>query len=200
MLGAPIGTTSFIQDFIGNRASKFTDLLRKSENLHDPQMQLLLLRCCLGAPTLTFWLRTTSSPIIEDQIQTYDSAVDRLLLHIFGDSLSRRARELVSLPLSIPKAADIADIAFVSSRGSSWPLQPQNYPRIGFQDAAERLAATDIGIISLPPKASSASTPRITSTKEFKQASLLTKRYQLLHATIIEESSPETKIIKSQSG
>jgi hypothetical protein len=53
VLGAPVGTSEFVENEVRKIVKKATDALLKSRELNDPQSELLLLRTCSGAQKLT---------------------------------------------------------------------------------------------------------------------------------------------------
>jgi hypothetical protein len=88
--------------------------------LEDPRCELLLLRCCSGAPKMIYWLRTCNPDFIRSHLITFDSHVDRTLQHILGTPVRENDRLLMHLPLSlgglgIPISALSAESAFVAS-------------------------------------------------------------------------------------
>ena len=140
VLGSPVGSGMFVKSFVRNVVARAADGLLKTRDLDDPQMELLLLRCCTGAPKLIHWLRTCVPSVIVDEINLFDQVIDATLQHILGTPVYDKHRLNMHLPLSlgdigIPIVSISADAAFVSSIGSSWSLQPNVFPRSGFEDA-----------------------------------------------------------------
>lgn len=134
VLGAPVGSDDFVLNAVLDTVSKAAILLFKSREIIDPQMELLLLRCCTGAPKMIFWQRTCSPDVISSAIDKFDQVVDDSLQHIFGVPIGEDYRKVVHLPLSmggigIPIARLSSNAAFVSSVGASWHLQPSLIPR-----------------------------------------------------------------------
>ena len=178
VLGAPVGTSLFVQLNTQAIVNKIALSLKRAHDLEDPQMELLLLRCCLGTPKLNYWMRTCPSDYITQQIAIFDRTVDETLQHIIGTPISFVNRDIVGLPLSmgglgISRATDIADIAFVSSMGSSWAIQPQLGVRHGYEQARAFMESLGISVAPLPEKSTSLVSPLINQTKEFKQSAFL---------------------------
>ena len=158
VLGAPIGKPEFVKEKVVQIVTKAVQLMINAKDLCDPQMELILLRCCTGAPKFMYWVRCCSASNIADAIGQFDAGVDNALRHILDKCISSSERDLAHLPLSfdglgIPQVSKIADLAFVSSVGSSWMLQPQSNPRKEFIDAIARVADSAITIPALPAKA-----------------------------------------------
>ena len=129
---------------VNNITTKAIDLMLRAKEIQDPQMELLLLRCCTGSPKIAYWSRTCNPTIITAELDTFDRGMDAALQHIIGVPISGINRDLAHLPLSfgglgIPRVSLIADFAFVSSIGSSWKLQPQFTPRLGYYECATRI-------------------------------------------------------------
>jgi hypothetical protein len=137
VLGAPVGTSHFVENEVRKIVKKATDALLKIRELNDPQSELLLLRTCSGSQKLIYWMRTCSPEAIRASIIIFDERIDDALQHIFGVPVRGRERLTIHLPLSlggvgIPIASLSVDHAFCSSVGASWHLQPNFYPRHGF--------------------------------------------------------------------
>ena len=79
--------------------------------------------------------------------------------------------------LGIPKAEDISDMAFVSSVGSSWPLQPPRVVRNGYNLAVERISQLGITVPTLSTKFVLGDSPLTSITKEFRQSTLMLAAY-----------------------
>jgi hypothetical protein len=58
VLGSPIGTDANVTDHMVKQINVLSETMLVSAILEDPQYELLLLRCCLGAPKITYWTRT----------------------------------------------------------------------------------------------------------------------------------------------
>lgn len=172
-LGTPIGTNDFIKSKVKTIVSNSISLMNKSQEIDDPQMELLLLRSCTGSPKIAFWTRTCNPEVISSELDIFDRGVDSCLQHIAGTSVTGSVRDLAHLPLSfgglgIPIVSLIADFSFVSSIGSSWNLQPNLTPRIGYFEATSRISATGFNAPELPIKTQSVC-PQITQQKDFRQ-------------------------------
>jgi hypothetical protein len=178
VLGSPVGSDMFVKSFVRDVVNRAADGLLKTRELNDPQMELLLLRCCTGAPKLIHWLRTCVPSVIVDEINLFDHAIDSTLQHILGTPVYDKHRLTMHLPLSlggigIPIVSISADAAFVSSIGASWSLQPNILPRSGFEDACRILENHGSPVPRLPAKINVIVTPLISNTKEFNQHKIL---------------------------
>ena len=57
LLGAPVGTTSFVSDFVDRKSEALRLSLDKLSGLHCSHSASLILRSCLGASKVTYLLR-----------------------------------------------------------------------------------------------------------------------------------------------
>ena len=84
VLGAPVGDSNFVSKEVQVIVCKSASLISQSRDIQDPQMELLVLRCCTGSAKMLFWLRNCDPLIIKDQISYFDQQIDLALQHIFG--------------------------------------------------------------------------------------------------------------------
>ena len=138
---------------------------------------------------------------IRDSIDDFDNHVDDMLRHIIGSNFSMDDRMVIGLPLSmgglgVPKAADIADLAFVSSVGASWPLQPQLEIRQGFNDIASALTLQfGIKVPALPSKIDLGVSPLTTLfKKEFRQAKFMLDANVCRRNQILSQANIQRKV------
>ncbi len=129
-----MGSDNFVTLKVSGIVDKASFLMYKTKEIEDPQMELLLLKCCTGSAKLIYWLRNCVPEVIKDQILLFDIAIDQSLQHILGVPIHDQDRLKIHLPLSmgglgIAKASLVANAAFVSSVASSWMLQPNSSPR-----------------------------------------------------------------------
>ena len=122
---------SFYASSLADRVSSATSAIRSLSALQDPQIELLLLRSCLGSCRLLYLLR--SSPPLPDLIPpllSFDNALSECLREdILGASqfFGELQVRLSSLPLSmgglgITRATDILAFAFIASRHDTLEL------------------------------------------------------------------------------
>jgi hypothetical protein len=174
VLGSPIGSDDFISSHVNEQVFKASNTLFLSRELKDPQMELLLLRCCSGAPKMTYWLRTCNPRVIRKELADFDSSVNISLLHILGTPVNHEDRLLMHLPLSfgglgIPISSLSAESSFVASVGSTWSKQQAHTIRLGFFEASQTLIHKNILLPPLPPKSLQSVSPLTTSKSEFAQ-------------------------------
>jgi hypothetical protein len=79
VLGAPMGSDNFATLKVSGIVDKASSLLYKTKEIEDPQMELVLLRCCTGSAKLIYWLRNCVPEVIKDQILLFDNAIDQSL-------------------------------------------------------------------------------------------------------------------------
>ena len=128
LLGSPIGTASYIQNFAAEKVDEILKLMNKIKDLENPQLELILFRSGATFPKINFLLRTVDFETIKDQIQKFDWNINDSLEHVVGEKLDSFSRDLWSLPLSmagfgIPFASEVAPAALASSIGNTWELQ-----------------------------------------------------------------------------
>ena len=70
--------------------------MMKVKALNDPQSELLLLRCCTGAPKFMYWVHCCSATIISDVIGHFDAGVDNALRHITEKVLCPADRDFLN--------------------------------------------------------------------------------------------------------
>ena len=133
ILGSPVShLPSFYTSYLSSKIDLTISAMRSLGVLQDPQIQLLLLRSCLGSCRLVYLLRSVPPlPELRDPLSTFDRALTDCLredilvsAQYFGDLQSR----LASLPLSlgglgITRASDLFCFAFLSSRFDTLDLQ-----------------------------------------------------------------------------
>jgi len=135
LLGAPIGSPAYIQNFTAERLDKICSLLSTMELMDAPQESLLLLRYCTGMPKFIYLLRTCKPDSILSEISRFDQAVHHMLEHIVLSSLDARSRDLIGLPLSdgglgITQASHVALSAYLASEVETLELQEQILNRV----------------------------------------------------------------------
>ena len=63
VLGAPVGTKEFVQEFIDDKITKVEVLLEKIKTLENPQVIGALIKQCVQGPKLAHLMRTTTPKI-----------------------------------------------------------------------------------------------------------------------------------------
>jgi hypothetical protein len=118
--------------------------------LDHPQVEISLLRSCVGFPKINFSLRTCNPEKIRAQIRRFDSLVQKCLLSIVGAPMTADQIVQCGLPFSfgglgIQSAVDLADAAFVASviqtRGVQTSILGRTPEVPGFTEALHRLNA-----------------------------------------------------------
>lgn len=191
VLGSPIGKSEFVARKVKEKISNAALTLFKSRAIEDPQQELLLLRCCSGAPKMVYWLRTCRPDVIASELLIMDRVIDDSLQHILGSPIFNDKRKIMHLPLSfgglgIPIASKSKEAAFVASIGSSWHLHPGIIERTGYQEAVSFLKSKGAIVPELPPNngltnsqpigainINSTGSPQIHTAKEFSQTKFM---------------------------
>nr|GEV09763.1 putative reverse transcriptase domain-containing protein [Tanacetum cinerariifolium] len=132
LLGGSVSRdVDFISGLAIRRAANSVDLIGLLPQLHDPQIELLLLRSCMGITKLFFGLRTCQPVHMEEASLFFDKGLHGSIKNIvvcdgplFGDLQWR----LSSLPirfggLGLYLAKLVSSYAFVASRAQSLVLQ-----------------------------------------------------------------------------
>ena len=100
LLGSPIGSKEWCNTYI---KSKRVDKIAKGlQNLHlidDPQVELTLLRSCLGMPKFAFALRSAPAPDILEAASDFNALIDATRDERFGLSLSPLQKLQLQLPI-----------------------------------------------------------------------------------------------------
>jgi hypothetical protein len=101
LLGAPIGSTSYIQEAVRDSFVEMTSPLDEI-SAYSVDIAFPLIQACINARP-QFLLRTTAPWLIDDQCQQFDDAIDSSLSKILGESIHRplppTARAIRALPL-----------------------------------------------------------------------------------------------------
>lgn len=200
VLGSPIGTNNFISKVINEKIRAAALVLFKSQALQDPQQEMLLLRCCTGAPKMVYWLRTCRPDAIEAEILKLDLIIDDALQHILGAPIFGDKRNIIHLPLSlgglgIAKATWSKEAAFVSSVGSSWLLQRVSSPRNGYNEAVLYLKSKGTHVPQLPSDNLTDIAPLYNQAKEFSQSKFMKDKNAKLLESIRLEANDKLKVI-----
>jgi hypothetical protein len=133
LLGCPIGGPDFCREYIKTRVSRVDGLVSMIEGLDDSQIQLLLLRLCVGFPRIVYALRTANPEWIQEELKAFDEIIIRAVTDITGQ-LTKLAITQIRLPtrnggLGLSSAVDTADVAFVAGVFGSQKLQQQMLER-----------------------------------------------------------------------
>ena len=73
LLGATIGSAKFCQEFVKKRVQRVREVIEKLPVLDDPQMELILLRSCIGFPKFGFTLRSAPPEDIQEATKEFDA-------------------------------------------------------------------------------------------------------------------------------
>jgi hypothetical protein len=134
LLGSPLGDAAFAEGLVGTRVQGITGTLQHLGRLDDAQVELALLRSCLGFPKFVFSLRTCAPSLIPRAIAAFDEAIDASLRNVLGSQgYGHATRVQIGLRasqggLGIPSAASRALPAFLASVSRSAPLQRSLLP------------------------------------------------------------------------
>ena len=120
LLGSPLGSEDFCDKLVMDRVQKIEKTLDMLPELDDPQIELLLLRSCVGLPKFAFPMRTCPPSKISNSIRRFDDAITASLTTIVGCPLTRSSSTQASLPVSIGglgirSASSTAEAAFIGS-------------------------------------------------------------------------------------
>jgi hypothetical protein len=199
VLGCPVGPKEYVCGSVQERVHKIEVLLDKITDFDDPQLELILLRSCIGMPKFNFILRCLPGSIIGNEIEAFDTAISHYLSKIAGFSLTPRDRVFWSLPFSfggfaIPIAKNIAPLAYVSSVAQTLPLQcklgSQGPPPL-FESMLEYVTR------SLTQQIETEFIP--FSPSELKQSTLAVKLHELQQQELVASSSELKSIILQHS-
>ena len=100
-LGSPIwGSPEFLSTFVGSVVDRVSVLQERLRNLDDPQVELHLLRSCLGVCKLNHLLRTIPPGSVDSELQRFDDNLRRSLSSICNASISDQSWLQATLPSS----------------------------------------------------------------------------------------------------
>jgi hypothetical protein len=128
LLGGPIGNAAFASQHMQKRLHCLDSTLNALRDIDDGQIELLLLRCCLGTPRMGYAIRSCAPEKIRDELLLFDDMVSSQLEAIVAAPLTSDARKLASLPirlggLGISEVSKVAAPAFISSVLATRSLQ-----------------------------------------------------------------------------
>jgi hypothetical protein len=121
LLGSPIGSAAFMTAYIMRKLTKLDDIDKQVAKMDDAQVELCLLRNCLGFGKLTHILRTCPPELITDAISSFDARLRRTLANIIRQPfLTADQWAHANLPIrmggfGITSVTDIADPAYFGS-------------------------------------------------------------------------------------
>ena len=126
---SPIGSPEYCEMFVMKKVHKIKETIDMIVNhlKEEPLMQLQLLQYCVGAPQIGYYLQTTPAKLIQSSIATFDVHMHAALEAILNTSLKPNQRTELSLPrskggLQLPRAADIADSAYIGCKARTLSL------------------------------------------------------------------------------
>ena len=127
LLGAPLGSESFIKEVLMKRVEKVQRITSMLHHLEDPHTESVLLRSCLALPKLLFSLRTVETTSHKEVLEEYDRVTREGISRIIGVPLTDHQWLQANLPVSmgglgLRAAEDHAPAAFASSYLTSQPL------------------------------------------------------------------------------
>jgi Reverse transcriptase (RNA-dependent DNA polymerase) len=120
LLGAPIGSPSHCAGDLETvvKVSKQAHLLLTE--MDDPQVELLMIRACLGSAKMTFLTRVTSPDTVAPFATAFDNSMRSCLGRIFQDDISDAQWTQAGFPLSmgglgLTHTARVSSAAFIGS-------------------------------------------------------------------------------------
>ena len=128
VLGAPVGTKEFVQEFIDDKITKVEVLLEKIKTLENPQVIGALIKQCVQGPKLAHLMRTTNPEDTKDQWKRYDAVSQGILEYMVGAPIKPKEWEMATMRkdesgLGLVNFPHTAPICFVASISASRPLQ-----------------------------------------------------------------------------
>ena len=124
LLGSALGSASHANLLVMKRVLKIQSITEKLLEIMDPQIELALLRSCIGLPKINFALRTVHPFFIADSLSLFDETIRAAIDKIVGGGLTPEAHVQSQLPifmggLGIPSASMLAPAAFIGSLAQS---------------------------------------------------------------------------------
>ena len=120
LLGAPIGSSSFCREFAEKRVRRVKEVIDRLPELDDPQMELILLRSCIGFPKFGFTLRSAPPEDIEAAAKSFDAMIEKTSEDRFGIQMGKETSMQWHLPVrmggvGIPRAQDVSTPAYLGN-------------------------------------------------------------------------------------
>ena len=101
-LGSPIwGSPEFLSAFVGSVVDRVSALQERLRDLGDPQVELHLLRSCLGVCKLNHLLRTIPPGCVDSELLRFDDNLRHSLSSICNASISDQSWLQATLPCSL---------------------------------------------------------------------------------------------------
>ena len=127
LLGAPIGSSEYVVQFIKKRVEKIRDITTLLPSLHQPHLEFVLLRSCLALPKIVYLLRCTDTTSHADLLQEFDSITRDSLSRILGLPVSDQGWQQAKIPVSLGglglrTAEDHGGVAYASSFLACQPI------------------------------------------------------------------------------
>ena len=152
LLGGPIGNAAFAAEYHARHIRKLEFTLQALRDIDDAQIELILLRCCLGYPRMGYAIRACTPSNIPGQLRLFDDLLSSHLESILACPLSPEARALASLPLKLgglglPEVSNTAAPAFIASVLATRDLQQRilgrdDLPVPGFEEAVSEFCSS----------------------------------------------------------
>jgi hypothetical protein len=176
--------------FFRSKISIYQSHLEVLTQLHDPQLELLLIRACLGASKFNYLLRITPPSLISQALDELEAmhynAIHRILVdnhpgfQQFHFSLATLPIRLGGLGLSNPR--DISHFAYTASIMASYELQQALIPSLSSQlpfeyDHSIRQYHTFIGTVITDE----------TVLPQLKQKTMATEFFQVKHLQLLSD-------------
>jgi hypothetical protein len=207
ILGSAISLDyTFIEATVQERVSKCIKDLDLLSRLGDPQLELLLLRSCLGMIKLNYCWRTSLPGAITKPMMHFQQAIIASLRRIVvgnGPHFGDFQLQLASLPLSlgglgISLPSDIISFAYLASSLDSTPLQNRIFPPISSQSSSAISSLLDSFLALLPVENQEStrlefSSPRLNHQKFLAKKYFNAKRLRLLSHPRLGSDNPFSK-------
>ena len=134
LLGSVVSLDSnFLNAIAMKRVQKWQESIHLMAELKAPQLELMLLRACVGAPKMLYLLRSSPPQLLTPSIRDMEALLFTTLRRILAEHEDRFGPfqfQLATLPIShsglgVYNPADISRFAYVASLYLTKPLQDQ---------------------------------------------------------------------------
>jgi len=135
LLGSAVSSdVNFLNATVMKRFQRWQQSLQLMSELHDPQLELMLLRSCLGAPKMNYLIRSMPPHLIRPALQDMENLLSSTLQSILAEKDSplfgQFQFQLSTLPircsgLGVYNPVDISMFAYISSLQATKHLQDQ---------------------------------------------------------------------------
>ena len=135
LLGCPVGDKDFSEKCAKERVSRVKEVLDRLDVVDDPQIELALIRSCLGFPKFGFTVRSAPPDDIVEAVREFDQMLKEVAERRLHVVLNEEREKQWHLPLrmggiGIPRAEDVAAPAYLGNAIAALPFVKEVVPGV----------------------------------------------------------------------